>query len=413
MAFSDTRVTDNPKHLKGIQLYAQLGLFLTIRTIMNSGFRMIYPFLPFIARGLGVTEAAITLGITLRSAVGLFSPLIGSVADTWGRKRAMIVGLLLFITSMLMVFFVPTYPVLIASLVLTSISKIMFDTSTYAYMGDRVDYRQRGMAAGIVEFGWSGAFLLGIPLAGFLIERVGWFSPFLCFALIAVGILVLLWRTLPTEVEHKDVVRPSILQGFGIIRKHPAAIAALGLAFLVTTSNETVNVVYGSWMENNFALKVAALGLASTVIGVAELVGEGLVAGFVDRLGKRRALAIGMVCYTLTCLVLPVLGSRIEGALVGLFLFYLAFEFTIVTSLPLMTELVPPARATLMALAAAAHSLGRMSGSLLGPLLFKSGLGANAVVAAILTLGALLLLGLFVKEQHQKSPVTSDGSHGS
>src|SRR5436853_5147798 len=120
MTLIESAVTDNPKQLTGIQLYAQLGLFLTIRTIMNSGYPMVYPFLPFIARGLGVTEEAVTLGITLRSAVGLFSPFIGSVADTWGRKRAMLIGLILFIGSMLMVFISPTYPVLIASMVLTS-----------------------------------------------------------------------------------------------------------------------------------------------------------------------------------------------------------------------------------------------------------------------------------------------------
>jgi predicted MFS family arabinose efflux permease len=372
---------------------------------MNSGFRMIYPFLPFIARGLGVTEEAVTLGITLRSAVGLFSPFIGSVADTWGRKRAMLLGLALFIISMVIVFISPTYIVLIISMVLTSLSKIMFDTAMYADLGDRVDYRQRGLAAGIAEFGWSGAFLLGIPLAGFLIQNLGWASPFPCFGLIAVGILILLWRTLPNDVVSKEISRPSLMQGLGIIRRHPAGLAALGMAFLVTTSNETVNVVYGSWMENNFALKVAALGLASTVIGIAELTGEGLVAGFVDRLGKRRALAIGMSLYSVTCLLLPLLGFRLEGALIGLFLFYLTFEFSIVASIPLMTELVPGARATFIALAAATQSLGRMAGSLVGPVLFKSsGLGANAVAATMFTVIALVLLGMFVREnQMEKS----------
>jgi len=401
MTLSDGIVAEKPKQLKGIQLYTQLGLFLTIRTIMNSGYRMIYPFIPFIARALGVKEAEVTLGITLRAAVGLFSPFIGSLADTWGRKRSMLLGLALFIVAMMMVFISPTYPVLIASMVLVSATKIMFDTAMYAYLGDRVDYRQRGLVSGIAEFGWSGAFLLGIPLAGFLIQNLGWASPFPCFGLIAIGVLVLLWKTLPNDAVSKEIRRPSLMQGLGIVRRHPAGLAALAMVFLLTTSNEVVNVVYGSWMENNFALKVAALGLASTVIGFAELTGEGFVAGFVDRLGKRRALAIGMSLYAVACLLLPALGFRLEGALIGLFLFFLAFEFTIVTSIPLMTELVPGARATFIALASTTQSLGRMAGSLAGPKLFVFGLGANAVAAAICTLLALLILGLFVREHSQ------------
>lgn len=403
MTLIDSVTTKEPQQLKGIRLYTQLGLFLTIRMVMNSGYRMIYPFLPFIARGLGVTEEAVTLGITLRAGVGLVSPFLGSVADTWGRKRAMLVGLTMFIGAMLMVFISPTYPVLLLSMILTTASKIMFDTAMYAYFGDRVDYRQRGLVAGISEFGWSGAFLLGIPLAGFLIQNFGWASPFPCFALMSIGVLVLLWRTLPNEAVSKVVNRPSWLQGVGIIRKNPAALAALIMVFLLTTSNETVNVVYGSWMEDNFALKVAALGLASTVIGFAELTGEGLVAGLVDRLGKRRALGIGLSLHAMTCLLLPSLGFRLEGALVGLFLFFLTFEFSVVSSIPLMTELVPGARATFIALASTTQNLGRMAGSLIGPVLFKSGLAANGLTAAIFILLALALLGFFVKE-HQ-SPV--------
>ena len=58
-----------PRLLEGGQLLRQLSLFFITRSIVNSGFRLVYPFLPAIARGLGVTEAAVTLGITARSAL--------------------------------------------------------------------------------------------------------------------------------------------------------------------------------------------------------------------------------------------------------------------------------------------------------------------------------------------------------
>ena len=63
-----------------------------------------------------------------------------------------------------------------------------------------------------------------------------------------------------------------------------------------------------------------------------------------------------------------------------------------------MTELVPGARATYIALASATQSMGRMAGSLVGPKLLDNGLGANAVTAVGCTLLALILLGLFVRE---------------
>jgi predicted MFS family arabinose efflux permease len=83
---------------------------------------------------------------------------------------------------------------------------------------------------------------------------------------------------------------------------------------------------------------------------------------------------------------------------VGLFLFYLTFEFVIVCTIPLMTELAPKARATLLAANGAGHSLGRMLGSLIGPALFVSGLWTNALVAVVLNLVALVLLWAFIHE---------------
>ena len=98
------------------------------------------------------------------------------------------------------------------------------------------------------------------------------------------------------------------------------------------------------------------------------------------------------------CLALPLLGRNLAGASAGLFLLYLTFEFTIVSGIPLMTELVPEARATMMASNVGSHSVGRALGALIGPVLFGIGLVANGVVAAGLDLLALVVLLLFVRE---------------
>ena len=128
-------------------------------------------------------------------------------------------------------------------------------------------------------------------------------------------------------------------------------------------------------------MQIAALGLASAIIGISELSAEGLVAAFVDRIGKPRAVAIGLVVNSLAALALPFIGRTEAGALVGLFFFYLSFEFTIVSSIPLMTELLPSARATLMAFNVAAISLGRAMGAFLAPRLYGMGFLAVAVGA--------------------------------
>ena len=99
-----------------VRLRYQLLAFSLTRMIVNTSYRMIYPFLPAIARGLGVSVETVTLAITARSGLGLLGPLFGSIAEIRGRKAAMLVGVALFIAGMLLVALSPTYPALFAAL---------------------------------------------------------------------------------------------------------------------------------------------------------------------------------------------------------------------------------------------------------------------------------------------------------
>jgi len=92
-------------------------------------------------------------------------------------------------------------------------------------------------------------------------------------------------------------------------------------------------------------------------------------------------------------------GIGAAGALVGLFFFYLSFEFTIVSSIPLMTELLPSARATLMAFNVAAMSLGRAMGAFLAPRLYGLGFLMVALGAIVFNLLALLAVSRLKKTQ--------------
>lgn len=381
-----------------MRLRIQLLIFTLARLVINTGHRMVYPFLPTFARGLGVSLDAAALALAARSGLGLISPIFGSLADVRGRKFAMLSGLVLFTGSMFLVVLSPTYPALFVGLMMAGTGKLIYDAALQAYIGDRVHYVRRGQAIAVTELSWSGAFLLGMPLIGWLIGRLDiWQTPFTLLACLGTLASLLVWRAVPSDAARSGEF-PSLRQGIGIVLANRPALAGLSISFLISACNETVAIIYGAWMEDAFALKVTALGASAIVIGVAELIGEGAVAGFVDRLGKRRAIALGIGLNAAAAPLLPLLGFSVGGALVALFLFFITFEFALVSSLPLMTELLPHARATLMAGNAAAFAGGRTLGAFLGPHLFAVGLGANVMVGAVFDLLALAALWLFVHQ---------------
>ena len=372
-----------------------LAVILFSRFALNLQSRIVYPFLPAIGRGLGVPLETATLLLTIRALIGTTSPAFGILADRHGRRPSMLGGLAALVLGAALVGAAPSFTVALVAFALLGLSKASYDPAAQAYIGDAVPYKRRGRTMGILELPWSLAWLIGVPVAGFLIARVGWRAPFWGIAgLGALGLLAT-WLVCPQCGRSLDDHR-SRLQ----FQATAPAMMALLVSCLLTVANENVFVVYGAWMESQFGLAIAALGLASIVIAVAELAAEASTAGLVDRLGKRRAVLGGLGLGVIAYLLLPLVAQSLAGALLGITLVVLTFEFTIVSMLPLVSELAPDARGTLLAVNVAAISFGRLVGSLSGPRLWAHwGLWANALLSAGLMLAALLILWIGVREK--------------
>jgi predicted MFS family arabinose efflux permease len=378
-------------------LRSQIALFTAIRFVFNVSYRMVYPFLGVIARGLGVDLPALSWALAARSAIGTIGPFAATVADSRSRKFGMLLGTGISTIGAGIVAFVPTFAGLTASLVLTALGRYIFDPGMQAYLGDHVPYERRGRAIAITEMGWSLAYVIGIPLVGLIISLQGWLAPFPLFVLLGVVSLAALYFMLPHEPLHAPKGRT--LANFRLVLVSIPALAGLSIALLASLGNELVSLIFGVWLEDTFGLQIVALGAAAAVIGFSELSGEGLVAAFSDRLGKPRAVALGLAANCLGALLLPVLGRSSTGALVGLFIFYITFEFTVVSLIPLMTEILPAARATLLAFNVAAFTLGRAVGAPLSVLLYTQGFWVVVVGTVVFNLAALGALGILVRQE--------------
>ena len=158
-------------------------------------------------------------------------------------------------------------------------------------------------------------------------------------------------------------------------------------------AHEIVNLVFGVWMEDVYGLSINALGVASTVIGLAELLSVAIVSWLIARLGAKRSVAIGLIFSAITAIAIPWLGSfGLWGAEMGLFLFNLAFQMPFIAYAPLLTEVLPLARASLLGATLASVGVGRMLGALAAPYLFSRGFQFNATAATILFLVSLFTL---------------------
>jgi len=373
-------------------------LFLT-RTTINTSFRIIYPFLPSIARGLGISLAAASRLTALRMIAGLGAPFLGLLADRYSRRRVMEAALVLFALASLLLTTGGTFTAAAIAFVLYGAAKALYDPAVHAYVGDAVPYHERSRAVGILELSWSSGWLLGVPLSGFLIERLGWRAPWgvlLVLGLFSVGLTRMsLPPASPPAARtggRRSVV--SIVGAWRDLLRRPSVAVMLLISLLLTLAIEIPFVMYGAWLEATFALSFTKLGVASIVVGVAEATAEFGSAMITDRLGKRRSVLMGLLGLALGLVALPWLARfGLATALAGVALMILSFEFGIVSLLPMATELAPDARATLFSLTVMALNLGRILGAWIGGWLWRwesIGLHAGAGAACALV-GALVL----------------------
>jgi len=353
-------------------LRLQVLAFTAARIVLNTMYRMVYPYLAFFSLGLEVDQSALSLAITARAAFGVVGPLLASVADSRGRKAGMLFGLLLFTAGAGLVAVWPTFPAFVLALVLTLLGKYAFDPAMQAYVGDRVPYERRGRVLAVTELGWSLSLVIGVLGMGLLINRYGWKAPFPILAIFGTLALVVLAWMLPRDPA-PDRNQPGIWRNLRTVLVFTPALAGLLLSFWASAANEVINLVFGLWMGDSFQLQIIGLGIVALFIGLSELGGETLVGILTDRVGKPSAIGAGLVLNSMAVLLLPLLGFTQYGALVGLCLFYVTFEFTLVSSIPMMTEIMPAARATLMAVNIAALSLGRALGALIAHPLYEWG----------------------------------------
>ena len=370
------------------------------RLVVNTARRFVYPFLPAIARGLGVSLDQAGLLVSAMWLTGVATPAAVAVAGRGERRRRQaIVGLALFAAGAAITAATSVFVGAFVGFVLMGLGKPTFDIASQTYVADHTPYERRARYLSVLELTWAGGLIVGAPLAGFAIDRWGWASPFWLLAGAAVLLMPILWRL----IEDGSGTRQ---RGGGGLTLDRPAIGLLVTAGLFSFAAEIMFVVFGAYLEDDFGLSLVALGGAGLVIGLAEAGGEGAVLGFADRIGKERSVAIGLAISIVGFGLLALTPSALWIALALVAVAFAGFEFTIVSAIPLATEVAPKARAQYLALFMVALSVGRAAGAAAGAPLFDAlGPAGNAVLAASADVLALaVLLAAFPRQRRASRP---------
>jgi len=364
-----------------------IALILTLRLVIDSSFRMVYPFIPQISEGLKLSISAFSWLLTIRSASGLFSPVFGALADRYGRRKIMILALLAQFFGLTGMAFTSGWGSALP-MFLVGLATNAFLPAQQAYISDQVPFKRRGRALASVDISFSLSGMVVMPLIGWLINNWGWRVPFIILSALSLIALLLIWWKLPAT-EKRTSASQTKISAWNIL-KRPNVLASVLVAILLFSGVGVYMTFWSIWLSADFDLDAVGLGLIATVMGVAEFSGVILAGLFIDKVGKRRGSLIGLGAAAIALGLLPLFRGNLPVARGMLMILGLWVEISIISTFPLYGEQAPDARATIFSLV----SLGNAIGLGIGPPLTAALWGWKGL-AVVTSVGGLFLLLAF------------------
>lgn len=310
---------------------------------------------PFLGKEYGFSDDQLGALISAPGLAGAASALaLGPLVDRVGRRLPLLVGTAVFLLGTLGYLFAEGFGMLVAARVLTGFAAGAVLTSASAAVADLVPADKRGKAMTLISVAILIAGVLGNPVAALIAQYGSWRDVFWLQIGIAVLSAFALSTTLPASLGRSG--RP-VGSPFAPLANR-GMLPALASIALYTGAFVAVVQFFGVWLDERNLLTGAAQAWFWLALGLLGGVGGLALGGFIDKLGKHRAVVLASAVVTLGVGLLPVVGSLWTLALVGA-------PIAIVSAarsgalLALVTELVPEdQRARLMGLRSAAVNLG-------------------------------------------------------
>jgi len=353
---------------------------------------MVFTFLPAIARGSGLSVTALSRVIFARDMTGLLGPAAGGVVRRVGAWRTMVWAGVLAAVGMLLVPF--GLIGIVVGLVLWGLCRNGFIVALNSWLGDAVAYERRGRATGLVELTWAAAALIGLPAMGVLIDQVGWWA-----APTILGLLGLPFAVMMTRIESEASVGGSTTEQGAVTLSRNTVVALVALA-LFTGAAQFLLFTHGLWLESTYNFDPAQVGFAIVVVGAAEAVASYGTSLIADRLGKRNSVIAGTVVLAIALAGFSAFPTPHLAIGLGLLVVaFLGFEFAIVSSIAMVSELEPGGRSTVIGRSVGLSTIARAGVSLLCGWLYDVATFRTIMLLATATAvaSAVLLIGFVVE----------------
>jgi DHA1 family tetracycline resistance protein-like MFS transporter len=243
----------------------------------------------------------------------LFSPILGSLSDRFGRRSVILLSCLGLGLDYVFMALAPSLGWLFVGRIISGITAASFSTSL-AYIADITPPERRAASFGLMGAAFGMGFVLG-PAVGGLLGGLSPRAPFWASAALALLNVLYGWFVLPESLsrEHRrpfDWKRANPVGALSLLGKRKGLIGLVGVYGLYMLAHQALQSTFVLYTEHRYHWDARTVGLMLAAVGACTILVQGaLVRLVVARFGERRTLLLGLTGGTLGFLGYAFAGS--------------------------------------------------------------------------------------------------------
>ncbi len=281
-------------------------LFLMALTIFIdfTGFGLVIPLLPFWAQHLGANAVGVGLILTVYAlAQFIFTPVLGSLSDRFGRRPIIIASLAIEALSFALSALANTLPFLLIARFIGGLGASNIG-SAQAVVSDVTPAKDRARGMGIIGAAIGLGFVVG-PALGGLLAPLGPALPFWVAMGVAIANMLLVFFFLP-ETRNRQVSTQAgesregnafvLLAGWRQALRNATVARLVIINLLFTVAFTAMEAIFPLFTQHVFGWTAMQNGYVFTYVGfVIVIMQGGLVGQLVKRFGERSLLIVGLI----------------------------------------------------------------------------------------------------------------------
>lgn len=374
---------------QGALLILMLNLFLVF-----TGIGLVIPIMPSFMNELGVSGSLMGLMIAVFSLVQfLFSPMAGRLSDTLGRKRMIVVGMLVFAVSEGLFGIAHSPTLMFVSRALGGLSAAMIMPAVMAYAADITTDEERAAGMGYVNASITTGFIIGPGIGGYLAEfgiRVPFYAAGVGGIVAAAVTMLFLKESLPakgTEASHAASAEPR--SGLLIQLRHSYRepyFLSLVIVFVMSFGLANFETIYSLFVDHKFGFDPKDIAFVITFGSIAGAVVQLTIFGrLLNRFGEKPIIAACLLASAVFVLLMLFV-HKFWLIFAVTFAVFLAIDILRPTIGTQMSKLAKDQQGYVAGLNSAFTSLGNIVGPIVAGVLFDLEINAPYALAAVVLL---------------------------